>query len=209
MKKSILKFLLFLIFFPQFCFAEVVKDFKIFGNDRITKETIGVFGDIEINQDYNQEKINNLLKKLYDTNYFSNIEVNLANGILEIRVSENPIIQNLTINGVKANKFREQLLEIIELKTKTSFVENKLEDDIKRVKATLDSIGYYFSKVEAYKKENANNSIDLIYEIELGDRALIGNINFIGDKNIKTENCVMLSPQRKVDFGNLYLQKNI
>ena len=185
MKKIILKFIFLFIFSSSICSAEVVKDFKVIGNDRISKETVAVFGDIVTNQDYDPQKINDLLKKLYDTNYFSNIEINVIDGILEIRVSENPIIQSLIIKGIKAKKFQEKINEIIELKEKTSFVENKLQIDIKRVEAVLHSTGYYFVKVDAYKKENANNSIDLIYEIELGDKALIEEINFIGDKKYK------------------------
>ena len=185
MKKIILKFIFLFIFSSSICSAEVVKDFKVIGNDRISKETVAVFGDIVTNQDYDPQKINDLLKKLYDTNYFSNIEINVIDGILEIRVSENPIIQSLIIKGIKAKKFQEKINEIIELKEKTSFVENKLQIDIKRVEAVLHSTGYYFVNVDAYKKENANNSIDLIYEIELGDKALIEEINFIGDKKYK------------------------
>ena len=57
-------------------YAEVVKELKIEGNNRISKETIIVFGDIQISEDYNNQKINDLIKKLYETNFFSYIEVN-------------------------------------------------------------------------------------------------------------------------------------
>jgi len=45
-------------------YAEVVKELKIEGNNRISKETIIVFGDIQISEDYNNQKINDLIKKL-------------------------------------------------------------------------------------------------------------------------------------------------
>ena len=51
-------------------YAEVVKELKIEGNNRISKETIIVFGDIQISEDYNNQKINDLIKKLYETNFF-------------------------------------------------------------------------------------------------------------------------------------------
>ena len=166
-------------------YAEIVKELKIEGNNRISKETIIVFGDIQISEDYNNQKINDLIKKLYETNFFSYIEVNLNNGILNISLKENPIIQNLTFKGIKAKKFREPILERIELKEKSSFVENYLTLDIQNIKNVFRNQGYYFVKVEAFKTQNPNNTIDLIYEIDLGERAKIGKIQFTGDKKFK------------------------
>ena len=137
-------------------YAEVVKELKIEGNNRISKETIIVFGDIQISEDYNNQKINDLIKKLYETNFFSYIEVNLNNGILNISLKENPIIQNLTFKGIKAKKFREAILERIELKEKSSFVESYLTLDIQNIKNVFRNQGYYFVKVEAFKIQNPN-----------------------------------------------------
>ena len=64
-------------------------------------------------------------------------------------------------------------------------MENKLYKDINNIKTAFRNNGYYFIEVEAYAKENANNTIDLIYEIDLGTRAKIGKIQFIGDKKYK------------------------
>ena len=76
-------------------YTEEVSKVKIEGNKRISAETIVVFGDIQIGKDYQKEDINNLIKKLYETTFFSNISVNLNNGLLNILVEENPIIKSL------------------------------------------------------------------------------------------------------------------
>ena len=69
--------------FYKFCFlllfafasanlqAEIVNKVEIYGNERIAKETILVYGEIKKNKDYSQEDINNLIKTLYQTNFFS------------------------------------------------------------------------------------------------------------------------------------------
>ena len=55
-----MKKILFIIFlitsFPQLSFAEVVKRLNIEGNKRISEETIKVYGDIKLNQDYDELK---------------------------------------------------------------------------------------------------------------------------------------------------------
>ena len=185
MRKALSQSLFFCIFVITISYAEIVKEVKVVGNIRVSLETIVLFGDIRVNEYYNAQKINELSKQLYDTNFFSYLEINLKNGVLEISVKENPIIQNLIFNGVKAKKHKEAIRKVIELKEKTSFVENKLNKDIQKIKSTFRNLGYYFIEVEAYAKENINNSIDLIYEINKGKRAKIGKILFIGDKKFK------------------------
>ena len=106
MKKALLRLLFFFIFVTTISYAEIVKEVKVVGNVRVSSETIIMFGDIRVNEDYNAQKINELSRQLYDTGYFSYLEVNLTNGLLEISVKENPIIQSLVFNGIKAKKHK-------------------------------------------------------------------------------------------------------
>ena len=187
MKKTLLQSLFFCFFAVTISYAEpdIVKEIKVVGNIRISPETIVLFGDIKVNEDYNAQRINKLSKQLYDTNFFSYLEINLTNGVLEILVKENPIIRTLVFNGIAAKKHKEAMKEVFELKEKTSYVESKLNRDIQKIKSVFRNLGFYFIEVEAYAKENTNNSIDLIYEINKGERARIGKIVFIGDKKVK------------------------
>ena len=185
MRKTLLHSLFFFIFVITMSYAEIVKEIKVVGNVRISSETIVMFGDIRVNENYNVQEINELTRQLYDTDFFSYLEINLTNGLLEISVKENPIIQSLVLNGIKAKKHKEAIKEVIELKEKTSYVESKLIRDIQKIKTAFRNLGFYFIEVEAYAKENVNNSIDLIYEINRGKRAKIGKIVFIGDKKFK------------------------
>ena len=81
MKKTLLQSLFFFIFTVTVSHAEIVTKFKVVGNFRVTPETIAVFGDIKINEDYDAQKINELSRQLYDSNFFSYLEINLNNGV--------------------------------------------------------------------------------------------------------------------------------
>ena len=76
-KKIFLVFALFFIVFGSVSKAEIVKKIDIKGNDRVSSETIVIFGDIFLGEDYTYSDINILIKKLYDTSFFSNISVTL------------------------------------------------------------------------------------------------------------------------------------
>ena len=82
------------IFLPAF--SEVVKKIEISGNDRISNETITMFSQVNIGDDLDDNDVNNLLKRLYDTNFFQDISIKLTSNKLSILVEENPIIENPT-----------------------------------------------------------------------------------------------------------------
>ena len=65
---------------------------------------------------------------------------------------------------------------------KYPFVENKINEQVILLKNILKSYGYYFVKLETSIKKNENNTVDLIYNFDLGEIAKIKKINFIGDK---------------------------
>ena len=68
-------YFVFLGFFISNAYSETVNKVQIEGNERITKETIVIFGDIKVGFDYESNDINLLIKKLYATKFFSNVSV--------------------------------------------------------------------------------------------------------------------------------------
>ena len=165
--------------------AEIVKKIEINGNQRVSSETVEIFSEVKINSDLSLNNLNNIIKKIYSTNFFSNVSVKLVDNILYISVEENPIIQTLKFEGIKNKRILEVLIEQIEMKEKSSFVENRVKNDEQKITNILRTNGYYFSKVNSKLKKNENNTVDLIFDIELGEKAFIKKITFIGDKKIK------------------------
>ena len=184
MFKLLTSIIVYFIFSIQ-VYAEVVKDIKVINNERISKETILIFSNIKIGENYSDDDLNIILKEIYDTNFFSNVSLEINNGILIIDVKENKIIQNITINGIERNELIEDLKSRISSKDKNPFVENNIKNDVLMIKKLLKSSGYYFSSVGTQIIENNNNTVDLIFNLELGDKAFIEKIEFIGKKYYK------------------------
>ena len=127
MEKKIFKLLLLIIFICNISYAEIINDIKIFGNKRISNETVLVLGEISKGQDFDDNSLNNTLKKLYQTNFFSNVDLSIANNILTINLEENPIIENIEITGLKNSSFIEKIADSINLKNRMSFTEDQLK----------------------------------------------------------------------------------
>ena len=90
-----------LLFLSSKAFSDTINKIEIIGNDRISDETIKLFISVNIKDEINEVKLNNIVKDLYDTDFFKDISVNFDNQILSIKVLENPIIEDLEISGIK------------------------------------------------------------------------------------------------------------
>ncbi len=177
--------LLILKFALTNAFSDVINDIKVKNNNRITKETIITFGGIEIGKDYSQEQLNNILLDLYNTNFFSDIKFEIKDNVLIVKVEERKIVQQIVLNGIKAQKTKKSIIKNLSLKEKSPYVNFLAKQDIKKIENSLNDSGYYFNKVEVELKSNNNETVDLIYNIDLGEKALINKIIFTGDKYYK------------------------
>ena len=162
--------------------GETIKQFNIIGNERVSDETIIMFSNLDIGQNIEQVILNEALKDLYLTNYFKDISAEISDGIVTISVKENQIIQAVTIKGINKKNVLESIESITKKIEKYPFIESNINDQVNLLKNTLKSYGYYFVKLETSIVENENNSVDLIYNFDLGPIAEIKNIKFIGNK---------------------------
>ena len=184
--KSIIAVLMILIS-HTFVLADIVKEIKIVGNNRVNVETIKIFGGISVNDNLDANDLNIILKKLYETNFFEKVSIEFDNSILTIKVKENLIIQNIVIKGIKNKDVKKKISELISLKEKNPYLENQTDAEVNRIKNFVQEIGFYFSKVDLLKKENENNTVDLIFDIDLGKKAFINEIILLEIKNLKKE----------------------
>ena len=165
--------------------SEIVNSFKIEGNDRVSKETIKIFSGISLNEDLTKNKINDVLKNIYNSNFFDDVSVSLKDGQLNIIVSEKPLIIDIEYKGIKSNEIRKSIFENRILKPRTSFDDISLKLDEKKILNLLKNSGYYFSNITSYKESMGNNSVNILYDIDLGKKSKIKKISFIGNKIFK------------------------
>jgi len=207
------KILIILLIFTSSVCAEVVKELKVEGNNRISLETIKVYGDIEIGKNYTELDLNEILKKLYSTNFFENISLNLENQILKIFIKEYPFISSINIEGEKSQRIRSLILEKIQLKEKEAFISNKLNNDINLIKSLYASIGYNFTDVQVKIDKFSENRINILFQIIPGNKTYINKISFIGDKKLRENRLrnIIVSEENKfwkILTNNTYYNKS-
>ena len=177
--------LLTLILFSVNLRAEVVKDIDIIGNKRVSDETIKIYGKIKLNENIDEKKLNEILKNLYSTNFFEDVNIELKNGLLKIKLVEYPTINNLVILGEPSNKYKKQIKEVIQLKEKESFIKSKLKSDTNIIKQLYSSLGFNLTEVETKVRTIDSSNVDLVFDIKKGEITKITKITFTGDKKIR------------------------
>ncbi|MDA8833430.1 outer membrane protein assembly factor BamA [Candidatus Pelagibacter bacterium] len=184
------------------------------GNERISNETILVFSEIQDNKSLDENSINEILKKIYKSGFFKDVTVKIENNNLTIDVLENPIIQTVFIEGIKRKKTEESLYGILSLKNRSSYNSTLIKKDEAAILSFLKDDGYYFSKVTSSYQDLGDNKIDLLYQIELGEKSKISKISFIGDKKFKDNTLKNIIISEEYKFwkflsGKKYLNENL
>ena len=174
-----MRIILFLLILTSYSFANI-KEVKIFGNKRVSSNTIEAFVDKK-NTQIDTFYINNLTRIIYNTEFFSNVKISYDNNILNISVEENPIINFFYINGITGDDL-DAVNKIVSLKENNIFSVSKLKKDLEDVKDLFKSSGYYFVVVEPEVIKIDDNQINLILNINKKDISKIKNIYFIGEK---------------------------
>ena len=165
--------------------AQTITKVEVIGNDRISDDTIIMFSKIDKNKNIDVYDLNQIIKSLYDTNYFNNISVSKKDTTLIIKVEENPIIGQINFEGIKAKKIINAIKDKHKLKSRTSYNSFLLEEDKKQTSNILKNLGYYFPIIEISINKKENNIIDINYDIDIGKKAKIRKISFTGDKIFK------------------------
>ena len=211
--KIIFFVLLIIIVSTKFVYSEIIKKIEVSGNDRLAKETIILFSEINVNDNIYSEDLNKAFKKLFETDYFKDVKISFNNGYLKIEVVENPLIQSVIINGIKNKSIIDELSKITKKIEKYPYLENNISDQKNSLINILRNTGFYFAEVETIIEDNNNSSVNIIYNFNLGERAKISEIKFIGNKifkNNKLRNLIVSEESRPWKFltSNKYLNEN-
>ena len=165
--------------------SETVNTVIIDGNKRVSEETVILYGDIKLNEEINENKLNLILKNLYSTEFFEDVKLRVDKGTLFVNLKEYPIINQLILVGEPSNRIKNDILKNLKLKQKNSFIKSYLSNDIETIKRLYSSIGYNNSVIETKVKKIDENNFDLVISIERGNITAISSISFIGDKKIR------------------------
>lgn len=162
--------------------AVQVNKINVEGLQRVERETVLSYVNIASGSDVSEDQLNDAFKKLYATGLFSDVKFNMNSDILDIKVSENPIVNKRFFDG--NDKVDDKMLESeVQLGPRSIYSVAKVQEDTQRILNIYKRVGRYAAAVEPKVIERDQNRVDLIYEIDEGPLAKITKINFVGNKH--------------------------
>jgi len=182
--KKIFFFLIF--FFPSVSFSKI-DQIKVQGNIRVSESLIISF--VEKKNLIDAKYIDDLTKKLYLTELFSDVKISYLNNILNIFVTENASINFFFINGIEGSDL-DEISKLMTIKEGSIFTPLKLKQDIENIKKYLKNTGYHFAVIEPEVIKIQNNQINLILNIDKKNISKVKNIYFIGNKFFKSADLI-------------------
>ncbi|WP_298895974.1 POTRA domain-containing protein [uncultured Psychroserpens sp.] len=174
----------------------ILEEVTVTGNTSYNPGTIVSFSRLKIGEEIviPGEQISNAIKKLWDSNLFSSIDVYLAKtegnkAYLEINLIDLPELNNIDIQGVKKGKIEELKKENNLSKGVSKVTENLITTTRNYITNKYKKKGYLNTKVTVNTKAVENDSIeksqvDMLIFIDKGEKVKINKIIFNGNEKV-------------------------
>lgn len=161
--------------------AAVVSRIEVRGNKRVDAATIRDNIGIQPGKAFSNNDIDAAIKRLFGMGLFSDVQIKQAGGALVVSVSEYSVVNNVLFQGNKKIK-DPALAAAVQLKPRESFDATKLEADKQAVLDAYRRIGRNDATVNARTVDLGEGRVNVIFEINEGDRTKIDAINFVGNE---------------------------
>jgi len=165
------------------------------GNKRIDSGAIRRKIAAKPGDTYSPDSLRKDLKQVFSMGYFDNVEIEVndsAEGKQVIfRVQEKPLIKSVTFTGL--DKLDEDdVRDAANIQANTILNPAKLNDAVKRINGLYKSKGYYAARSKFALENPGENSVDVQFIINEGDKMSISGIRFVGnetfsDKELRDE----------------------
>jgi len=126
-------------------------------------------------------KIDQALKALYATGLFQDVKINQSGGRLIVVVVENPVINRVAFEGNSKLK-DDQLSNEVQSKTRGTLSRPTVQADVQRIVEIYRRNGRFDARVTPKIIDLPNNRVDLVFEINEGDKTGVRKIIFVGNK---------------------------
>ena len=162
--------------------GDVITAIRIEGNQRIENATIISYMKVVVGDRYDNQRINESLKSLFATELFADVSLARDGGTLVVRVVENPIINRLAFEG-NLRLGDEVLQGEVRLQPRTVYTKTRLQSDVARLSEIYRRSGRFAATIEPKVIQQAQNRVDLVFEINEGPLTGVQRIVFIGNGN--------------------------
>ena len=161
--------------------ADSVSQVVVRGNTRVEPETVRSYVAVKPGKSFSAQDIDASLKALYSTDLFADVKISREGGALVVTVVEAPLINKIAFEGNKRIT-DEQLKGVVQSQSRGFMSKNRVQGDVQRLLEAYRRNGRFRAQVEAKVISLPDNRVNLVYEIDEGDKTAVTRIGFVGNK---------------------------
>lgn len=160
--------------------AQNFTSIRIEGNERVEKDSILAHMKLAPGTSYNDEDMNLALRRLFATNFFADVSIKVVGSELLVRVTENPLVNQVAFEGNKEIEDK-ILLKEIQLRPRQVYTLSRLKHDTKRIQDIYRFKGHFAATVTPNIIKRDQNRVDVVFEIKEGSATRVEKISFVGN----------------------------
>ena len=160
--------------------ADVVSQVVVRGNTRVEAETVRSYIGIKPGKSFSSSDVDGALKQLYSTDLFSDVKISREGGSLVVTVAEAPMINKIAFEGNKRIQ-DEQLKGVVQSQARGFMSKARVQSDVQRLLEAYRRSGRFRAQVEPKIISLPENRVNLVYEIDEGDKTAVSRIGFVGN----------------------------
>ncbi len=184
MQRFLVGLSLFLFAVNGFAQTFRVNDIRLEGLQRVSASPVFAAMPVQVGDEVDREDIRGIMRSLFDTGFFSGVQVAREGGVLIVILQERPSIKSIEIDGNKAIK-TEQLEEVMndnDLREGEILQRDLLQGITRELERQYVSRARYGASVEANVEDLPNNMVAIKIDVDEGKPARIKHINIVGNK---------------------------
>ena len=160
----------------------VVQAIEVRGNQRIEADTIRSYMLLQPGDTFDPDRLDRSLKSLYATGLFKDVQVRREGNRVIVDVEENPIVNRVAFEGNR--KISDDVLRNeVQMRPRSVFTTQAVAADRQRIMELYARRGRFAASVEPKIIQLDQNRVDVVYEIQEGEAALVARINFVGNRS--------------------------
>ncbi|MCF1471379.1 MULTISPECIES: outer membrane protein assembly factor BamA [Rhizobium/Agrobacterium group] len=160
--------------------AALIQRIDVRGATRVGTEAVRSNLTIQPGKAFSNSDIDDSVKRLYATGYFSDVKISVSGSALVVTVNENQLVNQVVFNGNRKIK-DDKLTTVVQTQPLGPYSQELIQADITRIKQAYAAIGRSEVEVTTQTAPVGPGRVNLAFVINEGDRTKIGAINFVGN----------------------------
>lgn len=188
--------------------AAVVSRIEVRGNQRVEADTIRSQTGITPGKSFSSADIDEAVKRLFGTGLFSDVKINQVGSTLVVEVSEYRVVNQVLFQGNKKIKDA-PLAGAVQLKPRGTFSDATMEADAEAIREAYRRVGRDDATVTTQVIDLGENRVNVVFNIQEGDRTKIAAINFVGNSAFGSRRLSDVIATKRSNFLSFLMRDDI